>query len=895
MTELISLSSARALDRAQVGAKASSLARLVAEGHRVPPAVVVGCSAFDRAIDVLGLRDAMEALHADDTLDEDSVRAGASDLQRALRAAPLDDALSAALRALVTDPSARWAVRSSALAEDQGDASFAGVYESVLGARGADAVVDAVRLCWASFVSPHALAYRRRNGVTEARGAVLVQSLVEADAAGVAFSREPTTGATDVVVIEATRGLGEALVSGHVSPDAYWVRKKDGVVVRARIAEKRAATRLAEQGVELVPLAELESFAPAIDDRSARGVARLAQRIERERGHAIDLEWALARGELWVLQARPITAGPSASDARTSVHVSDDFVPELQSAIDPRFVCYSRGNIGEVLPGCVTPLAYSLSVPALEHAFRAMGQSTGVLPPLGDSPVILGMFFHRLYLNVSVFLAMADASPGASRDAVYEELVGPVSERSSAFKWSDLRPARIKQGLRVWGAALAQDKQAEASLAECARELERERARIEEFPPEQWPIERFCAEPLLCVRRSRAVDVHIVLSQGASSNYRFLKEQCAKHLHDERGSLAALLVSGIGSLTSADPAVAVDTLAREALAWSSVRALFDREPTDASLWRSLQARRASDDGCAAFARAFDVFLLRHGHRGVGEGDFRNATWREDPARVLAFVRAQLESGGIEASARLDRQRALAEKARADATARVGVLSRSWFVTVLQGSLRYLRLREESKDVVMRFGDLTRRVVRALSARLLEALRIQSEDDVHFLLIDELLALAQGALSAEQAADVVARRRADFAKCEEIDVPKLFEGRARWVRSAARGPTEGALHGVAASAGVFEGIARVLRDPSDGARLNKGEVLVAPVTDLAWTPLFSRAGAVVVEVGGLLSHGSVVAREYGLPAVVGVARVFDAVRDGARVRVDGDRGEVTVLG
>ncbi|MFO0558350.1 MAG: PEP/pyruvate-binding domain-containing protein [Polyangiales bacterium] len=894
MSILIDLSSERARDVAQVGSKACSLASLAREGFRVPAAVVVDSAAFDRAIDALGLREALVALHEDRSIDEPSLRERATEIQACIRRSSLEPPLIDAVRAWVTDESARWAVRSSAIAEDLGDASFAGVYESVLGARGADAVIDAIRQCWASFVSAHAISYRRRHATTNFRGAVLVQALIDADAAGVAFTREPTTGATDVVVIESTRGLGEALVSGHVSPDAFWVRKRDGVILRSRIVEKRSATRLAPQGVELVALDERQSFAASIDDRTARAIAAVATQIERVRERCVDVEWATAGGALWVLQARAITAGASSQDARTSIDVSDDFVPALQSKIDPRFVCYSRGNIGEVLPGCVTPLAFSLSVPPLEHAFRSMGASTGVLPALGEEPVILGMFFHRLYLNVSVFLAMADASPGASRDAVYEELVGPVSERSSAFKWSDLRPSRIKQGLRVWGAALAQDKRAESDLAECVRELDRERARIDEFPPEQWALDRFVSEPLLVARRSRAVDVHIVISQGASSNYRFLKEQCAKHLGDERGSLAALLVSGIGSLASADPAVAIDTLAREALAHATVRALFEHEHDDRALWSALQARRMSDEGAAAFLRAFEVFLVRHGHRGVGEGDFRNATWREEPPRVLAFVRAQLATGGVEASARLDRQRALAERARAESAARIGALSRSVFTAVLQGSLRYLRLREESKDVVMRFGDLTRRVVRALSARLVEAQRLHTEDDVHFCTVNELLAMARGELDREQIESIVAARRADFARCEAIDVPKLIEGRARWIRAQAREAPSGALAGVAASAGVFEGTARVLSDPSDGARLEKGDVLVAPVTDLAWTPLFSRAGAVVVEVGGLLSHGSVVAREYGLPAVVGVAGALGVIRDGARVRVDGDRGEVTVL-
>jgi hypothetical protein len=353
------------------------------------------------------------------------------------------------------------AVRSSCIAEDLAAASFAGQFDTVLGVRGTDAVANAVRNCAASFVAPATMVYRQSRDLRSIDGAVLIQRLVRARSAGVAFTVDPRAPTSRHVVIEAAPGLGDALAAGRVTPDRFLVSRDD------------LAVQVESRGTHPDP---------AIDATTAQQIARMALAAERLFGCTVDIEWAIEDDTVWLLQARPITAvaaiGPSAG-----------WVPEFQTTVDPRYPCYSRGNIGEVVPGCVSPLGWSLMVPALEHAFRSFSARTYTLPPLGPEPIIVGTFYRRLYLNVSVFLAMADAVPGGSRAEVRDELIGVAEEPALEREWwRELTPARIVHNARVIGSAVALMRREDADLAAVEADLQAKAERLRREPPRTWPL-----------------------------------------------------------------------------------------------------------------------------------------------------------------------------------------------------------------------------------------------------------------------------------------------------------------------------------------------------------------------------------------------------------------------
>jgi rifampicin phosphotransferase len=819
---IISLDSEAARDPAIAGGKGGSLAQLRAAGFPVPDGFVVTSQA-----------DASEQL-------------------------------AAHLHAL--GPGVRFAVRSSGRAEDSAGASFAGQFDTMLDVSGVDEITKAIRHCFASFSGVRAQAYRQGHGLGESGGAVVVQRMVNAHAAGVAFSIDPVSGADDRVVIDAAVGLGEAVVGGRITPDSYTVHKRPPKHIERRLAGDR----------------------PCLDDAAVRAVAELTCRVEAHRGAAVDIEWAWQSGQVFLLQARPITAAGSARRSAPSLPPVV-WIPELNTDIDPRFPLYSNGNVSEILPGCVTPLTYSVFSKAVERSFRHVAQSVGSMPDVGPAPIVVGFFYHRMYLNVSYFMMAADNSPGATRDTVYEDLIGPPLKRHPAWEPSDFLPWRLWNGARMLGRFLALQKRLEADIAACRQRYQMERHKLEQLDPAQ----RSSAELAHWMAPDESsllpAVVHIRASQFATSSFSTLRALTRKWLGDENGSLASSLVTGIGSLGSANPACALYALAQAVVNEPALLGLFTEEADDARLLRRLHA--SSDPPAARFAAALSDFIARFGHRGFREAEFRSLVWAEQPSAVLAQVRVHLTPGSISPDTIAKRQRVIGEDALRQALSRLSGWRRGFFNSVLRSARKHIAAREEMKDLLLRFLHLTRQVITASKERLADTLC--DPDDIYFLLHSEVAAILRGEWTRDAVQERVRARRQDFEWCLGVCVPKVQEGVARCFIGEAPDRRADSLAGVPVSPGVAEGHARVVLDPTH-ATIAPGEILVAPVTDVAWTPLFLRAAALVVDVGGPLSHGSIVAREYGIPAVTAVAGATRRIRSGDFIRVDGSRGTVVVL-
>jgi len=828
---IVSLDSEAARDAAKTGGKASTLARLRAAGFPVPEGFVVTAD--------YGSADLVATLE---------------DLERRV------------------GPDAGFAVRSSSRAEDSAAASFAGQYDTVLGVRGANEVSHAITRCFASFSSARASAYQSAVGVQDAAGAVIVQRLVPADAAGVAFTRDPVTGARDRIVIDAGAGLGDAVVGGRVTPDGFVVMKRSGEVIVRRTAGDR----------------------PCLGDEQVQAIAALAERVEDHEGAPVDIEWAWHGDRAYLLQARPVTAIGTRESAPWTP--PSDWTPELNTRIDPRFPLYSNGNVSEILPGCVPPLTYSLFSRGVERGFRSVAETIGSMPDVGPHPIVVGFFFHRLYLNVSYFMTAADRSPGATRDTVYEDLIGPSPEKHPAWRAADLLPWRLWRGLGIIRRFLAMQGRLDKDLEACRVLYVNTRRRFDDSDPSQWPtadllrwIEVDDDDSLLPVL------VHLRASQFATSSFATLRSLTKRWLDDASGASASSLLTGIGSIAGANPVFGLYGLARLVADDPALRALFRDEPDDTRLLGYLET--AGDGPSSRFLEQVHTFIERFGHRGFREADFRSPTWRERPALVIAHVRGHLsEPGGLSPQAIAERQEHAGADARVRALARLPTWKRVVFEAILNAARKHIAAREEMKDLLLKFLDLRRIVIAVAKTRL--AAVLGDPDDLYFLLDGEVASALRGELARAAVADIVRRRRRDFEWCARIDVPKVQDGVARWVPRSPVTPDPGVgpgdLLGLPVSPGVAEGRARVVLDPT-GAVLASGEILVAPVTDVAWTPLFLHAAGLVVEVGGPLSHGSIVAREFGIPAVTAVTGATRRIRSGDRVRVDGSRGVVAIVG
>jgi pyruvate,water dikinase len=911
---VVALGDLGAEDVARAGGKGANLGELIRAGLAVPPGFCVTTDAYRTfvasASDASPLLDALAALAHDDT---DGARAMGERLRTVLEAAPIPHELARDIEGAWRQAGAdrAYAVRSSATAEDLPGASFAGQQDTYLNVRGERALLDAVRRCWASLFTERAILYRARNGFDhrEVALAVVVQQMVDADVAGILFTADPVSGDRLTTVIDAGFGLGEALVSGVVTADRFRIDRRRGAIIERHIADKGLSiVAAADGGVERVALPDERSRAASLTDRQVLELTALGTRIAEHFGRPQDIEWAYRDGELTTLQARPIT----------SLYP----LPVPRPADGGRHLYFSFAHAQGVLEP-MTPLGLSTWRVLLPFG-RPDGEENPYLALAGGrmyldlSPVLRHPLGRRVLPGV---LANADPlAPAALRGLVADPAFLRHGERAG---WGGLRRTMAPVALRglAWltvrrldGAAPAADRAVDGYLVRARRDLDAAAG-----PQRLHAAYRVLEEVFL--QGAWKLPPFIV---GGILGYHLLR-RWAPAGHDED---VAAVSRGLSGNVTTEMDLRVGDLADVARPYPELTTwLADARWTAQE--RLQRARRIS--GSDAFLEALEGFLERYGMRGPAEIDVARPRWRDDPTSLLGMIASNLQHDT--AGAHRARHAALAEAGTAAAERLARAARRGpwgWLrgpvVARLTRVARTLPvLREHPKYLLVRALDLVRPLVLDAGAELVAAGRLELREDVWWLTWPELLAAAGGHEPETQAvaeqgtaedetreptADelsgagaaanpdlraIVAARRADQDRFSRLTPPRLMTSEGFIPSLAYRTGTvpAGALVGSAVSPGVVEGRARVVLDPAR-AGLEPGEILVAPFTDPGWTPLFTQAAGLVMEVGGLMTHGSVVAREYGLPAVVGVENATTLIATGQRIRLHGDAGYVELL-
>jgi len=877
---LIDLRSPDAQSRALCGCKGAELAALLDADLPVPDGFVVTTEAFSSFLEAQGLRQACSDLS---TADWERGAELAERLRRSIVTAelpaPLEEAVSRKLTGFDDGPAgqALWAVRSSAIAEDTDSASFAGQYETRLGVAPSE-VPAAIQHCWSSMFSERAVRYRSERGTTDERMAVVVQRLLRPQTAGVCFTLDPLSGEKRIV-LNANYGLGESVVGGYASPDTYIVDRRSFASLSQRAGNKEVQVVVGLHGVETIEVPVDKRGALCLSPEQVTEVAKLAAVVESRHGKPVDIEWAYENGTLFLLQARAITSRPP-----TPAEPPPAWAPANNSRIDARYPLYSNGNISEVMPGCVTPLSWDHTGRLIEHAFRSQLEALGAIEAGRDEASVLGFFFHRPYVNVSLLVEAASRTPGMTPDTVIEEFVGKPETTTAALRTADFLPHRLPRLLRVVRAVLRHARSLDAQIAVSRRAAEVDAARF----TGHWLADASDDALIEQVRMSEELAapsiVHVWASTLASVAFTQLRRFTARWLADADGALASSLVTGIEHLPSTEPALELHLLSEKIAGSEALARIFRSDADDAAILEALRGDPLHEE--------LDRFLHAYGHRGVAEAELSWPCWREDPTQVISLIRNNLRQGAVTPVDVRERQR----RAHRRAMNRLRSLRwwrRGWLQVLIRRARAGILNRETMKDIVIRRLDRSRVVYRELNRRLQARGLTASPDDLFFLLWAEVEALARGTRSREDIADVVTARRRDYLWSRQVEVPKLQEGTPRTLDPEDI-PHGLELVGMGVSPGRVTGVARVISDPRSGAMIEPGEILVAPVTDVAWTPLFAQASGLVVEVGGLLSHGSIVAREYGVPAVVGVTGATRAIQTGDRISLDGSSGRVLKL-
>jgi pyruvate,water dikinase len=862
-----------------VGGKGASLAQLVAAGLPVPDGFHVTTAAYGRFVAENELQPrVLAALEEVDVAQPPTLEAASAAIRALFAGAGTPHDVAGAIAVAYGELAGRdpvVAVRSSATAEDLPEASFAGQQETFLNVQGVEEVLAAVKRCWASLWTARAIGYRARQGIDHSgiSLAVVVQMLVPAEAAGILFTASPVTGRRDQAMISASWGLGEAVVGGLVTPDTFIVEKASGAVLDREIGDKQVMTVRVEGGTEQEPVPAELRRAPVLDDEAAAHLTRLGVEIEALYETPMDIEWALADGDFAILQARPITALPSPSRSGAVNEAAVTVPPPSEWELPNPRARYMRNNIVELMADPLTPLFSTLGRRVINRSMhRTLAESLG--PGLVPDDLIVTIHGYAYYngaFTPGQIVRILWKGPGIAK-----RMFTDIEKR-----WLDARQA-YEETVEAWQArdwrALSTEEILEAVPAVFGEAIDYYMALVSGLVPAAWITEGLFT----------AVYRRFIQRRDDPPAATYLVGFDSKPIQAEKALYDLARWAGTQAALSAH---LLDTPVQQFA--------DDVGPApwgvDAEVWREWQER-------------FEVYLEQYGGT-IYDLDFVQPTPADDPTPVVQTLKHFLSGRSTDPYARQQAAAERRERATEAMLDRLRGLRRRLFRSTLARAQRYAPLREEGLADIGLGYPLVRRMVLEIGQRLVEAGAIGNRNDAFWLVEDEVTQAAKALQQGEPVERMIGRlreRKALWKARKRVRPPMSLPLAPKWLRKmlpaqfgvGADGPeADGSaiIEGIACSAGRVTAPARVLRGPEDFGQMTAGEVLVAAITTPAWTPLFAMAAGIVTDVGGPLSHGSIVAREYGIPAVLGTGVATRRIRSGETIVVDGGQGTVEILG
>ena len=846
-----------------VGGKAANLARLARLGQHVPDFFVVTTAALRQGSS-----------------------GNPSDVQAEIEAAHRE--------VFSGDPYV--AVRSSAIGEDAAGESFAGIHESFLYVKGPPSVWQAVQRVWESAFAERAMSYRasRNLSTQNIEIAVVVQRMIDARVSGVVFTAEPTTGDVYRVVISSLFGLGEGLVSGGLDADLFTVDKRSGAIDRTiAVKQERFVLDAAHgHGVRREALPESLREQSSLTDDQVRAIAREARRIEEAYGTPQDIEFAIDdAGVLWILQTRPITTveeyGPAAGHG----------------------LLWDNSNIIESFSGVTSPMTFSVIRRAYATVYRCFSQVMGIAPDVirRSEPLyqnMLGLIRGRVYYNLGSWYRLLRLFPGFQYNRQFMESMMGVKESyeparepspSAARRYFVELPALVRLlGRSLWNFARI-------------RKLVSRFETLFEHHYRRWAAMRFDEMPaheLMAVYGEMERDIleqwraPIINDLFVMVNYGVLKKLCASWCGDTTGSLQNDLICGEGGIRSTEPTFRLMELAAEVRKQPDLARAFATVPLD-DIGRVLR----TEPRFRSFNAAFSAYLDEYGFRCMNELKLEEPTLRDRPEFAYQVIRNYVASpAGADPHAITAREAEIRSGAERRARALIrSPFRRRIFNRVLRNARLGVKNRENMRFARTRIFGLVRELVRALGARLVEAGALERAEDAFYLTLDEIFDFVKGTAVTARLRELVALRRAEFDQYRAEEPPDdrfesfgIVHARNRFRGRAVAAPSaDGALRGIPCSPGKVTNVVKVILSPTDDAQL-AGEILVAGRTDPGWVPLYPSVSGLLIERGSILSHSAIVAREMGIPTIVGIPGLTSLLKTGQRVTMDGTTGVVEVL-
>lgn len=880
-----------ALSEQELGGKASNLRILKENGFSVPPFVTVPVSAFrsfmqEADADGASLRDVIRKLLSElDFSRQEAVRAASQTIHGLITSRPLPESLR---RNVVAEAAAfknSLAVRSSALGEDGSKDSYAGQMDSFLFVKGEEALLEAVRACWASAFSERALSYRKMKGtdVLAIDIAVIVQEMVDAEVSGVMFTADPLTGDRDTIVINGTYGAGEGIVSGALDTDSFKVSKTTGAIETELVSKPMqiAFDAARGQGTHEAPVPEDLRDVACLSPEQARELARLGQEIEALYGAPQDIEWALSEGRLVILQSRPIT---------------NLKVPQTKIG---REIVWDNSNITESYSGVTSPLTFSFASQAYNIVYNQVCRALGI----SDDTIrqneqtfrnLLGLVRGRVFYNLGNWYQMTSLLPGFNYNKGFMEQMMGVKEKGEHQKEAkDYR--ELPKLLMVCFRMLDHYRKIDRTVADFQANFnqaygEHKLRDWKAMRPDEIKVCYHDLEQRLLWRWQAPILTDI----SAMVFYGVLKKLCVSWCGDESGSLQNDLLCGEGEIESTEPTKAIMRMAIAAKADAALRSFFESTP-DSEVWSRL---RTEDRFPEMRAQVLD-FLDKYGYRCMNELKLEEKNLKEDPSFVFAMVKNYLKMETLDIAAMEANERRIRDGAEKLVASKLGgnPFRLALFRWVVFNARRHVKNRENMRFARTKIFGILRDMFQSIGATFAAWDVLDDSQDIFYLNLEEIWGYVQGTATCTNLKGLAALRKEEFARYRQEDVDDRFKtyGTVHYANhfegDRSNEPDDpNILKGISCCPGVVRNTVRVIRSPEDDMSLN-GQILVAERTDPGWVPLYPAASGLLIERGSILSHSAIVARELGLPTIVGIKNLTKRVKDGQLVEMDARQGVV----
>ncbi|MBI3659655.1 phosphoenolpyruvate synthase [Candidatus Acetothermia bacterium] len=781
------------------------------------------------------------------------------------------------------------AVRSSAVGEDAHAQSFAGQFDSFLFVRGEENLLSAIKKCWASAFSERALVYRHLNGfdLSALEVAVIVQKMIDGNVSGVTFTADPISGDERTLLINATYGLGEGIVSGKLDTDSYSVKKSDLSLCESKIAEKAMQIVFAQtrgQGTTEISVEPSLQTAPCLSQSQIHELADLALKVEQHYGRPQDIEWTID-DKIYILQTRPITT----------------LKPKGYRLI------WDNSNIIESYSGVTTPLTYSFAREAYASVYRQFCEVCGV----SDEKILqneetfqnmIGLIKGRVYYNLKNWYRVLSLFPGFQYNKQFMEQMMGVKE--ALDYQTDARPMTWT---RKYFVELPQLLKLSFRMSNHLRHSEHLVADFQQLF--NVTLEEYRQRDFDSLEVNELIEIYDELKRKLLWNwkapiindffamlfYGVLKKLCVSWIGDEAGTLQNDLLCGEGGVESTEPTKAIMKLALEVRSNPALQELFEKPLAEQIL---LRLRR--EPAFAAFHRKIEDYLEKYGSRCMNELKLEEKTLKDDPSFLFTMILNYLQRPDLNIEAMEACERAIRQKAEQTVAERLRFPKRQIFNWVLRRARQYVKNRENLRFARTRIFGVVRELFNAMGQRFYEKKILDEPRDIYSLNVEEIFGFVKGTATSTNLKGLVALHKEEFERYRHEPAPadrfetvgmvwdgNTFESHRTDLTHAAE--DSHTLRGIGCCPGVVKGVTKHVTSPQD-AKLN-GEILVAERTDPGWVPLFPTASGILIERGSILSHSAIVARELGIPTIVGIKDLTKRVQSGQSVEMDGAQGVV----